>query len=115
MQHGDRAIIATRNATTTSILKQDEASLSEPAWLLGALEDDEIALSHPDPLESLSLVRAKVYGKKLDEGALQAFERDITAGRYSDIQLSAFITAGDGQRRALKPVPQVVQKSGDGA
>ena len=64
------------------------------AWARLDLNDgDEIAASHPRPLDSLSLVRGKVYGHRLEDSALATIISDITSGRYSDIHLSSFITA----------------------
>jgi thymidine phosphorylase len=75
----------------------DEAGLSEVAWrLLGAEEGDIVLLSHPPVIESLRPLRAKVYGHALDDVAIQAIISDIAHGRYSDIELSAFITACAG-------------------
>ncbi len=100
--HNSHAVIATLNVVTGDMLAPGEAGLSEAAWrLLGAREGDTIALSHPSPLESLSLVRAKVYGRRLDDHAMRAIVRDIAASRYSDIYLSAFLTACAGDRLDL--------------
>ncbi|HEY7235535.1 MAG TPA: thymidine phosphorylase family protein, partial [Gemmatimonadaceae bacterium] len=43
-------------------------------------------------------VRAKVYGARLAPAAMDAIVRDIVAGRYSDIDLAAFITAFAGSK-----------------
>lgn len=92
--HGDHSIIATINMVTSDLLAPDEASLSEAAWrALGARAGDRVVLSSPPPLESLSHVRAKVYGRRLDATALREIVRDIAGGRYSAIELSAFVTA----------------------
>ena len=100
--HNGHAIIATLNVVTSELLASDEVGLSEAAWrLLGAREGDEAALSHPSVIESLSLVRAKVYGKRLSDAGIWAIVRDIAAGRYSDIHLSAFIAACAGDRLDL--------------
>ncbi len=78
----------------SELLLPDEAGLSESAWRRLALnEGDEIAASHPRPLDSLSLVRSKVYGHRLEDKALATIIADVTAGRYSDIHLSSLITA----------------------
>jgi thymidine phosphorylase len=98
----DRSIIATVNVVHSELFSEGEGSLSESAWrALGAKPGDEIKLSHPAPVESLSHVRAKVYGKALDDLAMLEIVRDIRAGRYSDLQLSAFITACAGNRLDL--------------
>jgi len=87
-------IIATLNVVANHIVSPEEAGLSEVAWrLLGAEEGDVARLSHPDPLVSLSHVRSKIYGHRLDRDALSAIINDIVAGRFSDVQLSAFLTA----------------------
>ena len=92
--HQDRSVEANLYQVTSDILGLGEAGLSEAAWnRLGLQDGDEVFISHPPPLESLSAVRGKVYGRDLDFRALSAIIADIEAGRYSSIQLSAFITA----------------------
>ena len=94
-----RSIIATLNVTIDGLLAPDEASLSEAAWqLLGAQDGDLVRLSHAAPVGSLAHVRAKVYGEKLTALALTEIVRDIVGGRYSDIDLAAFVTAFAGSR-----------------
>ena len=93
------SIIATLNVTTDGLLAPDEASLSEAAWqMLGARPGDLVRLSHPPSVESLAWVRAKVYGETLAPAAIDAIVEDIVAGRYSDIDLAAFVTAFAGSR-----------------
>ena len=94
---GERSIIATVNVVHDHLFTEGEGSLSESAWqALGAKPGDAILLSHAAPVESLSHLRGKVYGKPLDDEAMLEIVRDITAGRYSDLHLSAFITACAG-------------------
>ncbi len=94
---GDRRIIATLGKITTDLLAPGEASLSESAWrLLGVEEGDEIRVAHPPQVDSLSHVRAKIHGKRLDAPAMEQIVHDIVAGRYADVHLSAFITACSG-------------------
>jgi thymidine phosphorylase len=100
---GERALVATLNVVTGTLLAPDEASLSEVAWrILGAREGDSVALSHPPPLESLSHVRAKAYGQRLDEAQLRAVIHDVATGSYSAIELAAFVTACAGGRLDLE-------------
>ena len=97
--HGENAIVATLNVVTSDLLAPDEAGLSELAWMaFGASEGDQVVLTHPEPVSSLSHVRAKIYGQRLDDPAFAAIVRDIAAGRYSSIHLSAFVTACAGGR-----------------
>lgn len=99
VRYRDKTVIATLNVVTSGLLAHNEASLSESAWLLlDAREGDDIAVSHPDPIESLSLVRAKIYGKRVDDAGMGAIIRDIADRKYADIHLSAFITACAGDR-----------------
>jgi thymidine phosphorylase len=94
-----RTIVATLNVVSGDFLAADEAGLSEAAWrLLQAREGDEAVLRHPAPIESLAHVRSKVYGGRMSAPQLDAVIHDIAAGRYSDLQLAAFVTACAGDR-----------------
>jgi thymidine phosphorylase len=92
--HNSRSIIANLYQVTSDIVGVDEVGMSESAWgALGVSDGAKVTISHPPPLESLSAMRGKVYGKRFDQGSLTQIVADIGEGRYSDIQLSAFITA----------------------
>ena len=94
-----KSIIATLNMVSGDFLILEEAGLSEAAWRLLAPQEGETAhFSHAPALDSLSHLRSKVYGKSLEEGAYQEIMRDITAGFYSDVELSSFVTACAGSR-----------------
>jgi thymidine phosphorylase len=94
LRAGERHVIATLYQVTNDLIAHDEAALSESAWSRLELNDgDTIAISHPDPLESLSHVRGRIYGNGLSEKAMLAITADIVNGKYSDIHLSSFITA----------------------
>lgn len=97
---GGRMIIATLNVVEgAALLAPDEAGLSEFAWrMLGASEGAMAHLAHPEPVESDSRLRAKVYGERLGTDDMEAIIRDVVAGLYSELQLAAFVTAcaGDG-------------------
>lgn len=92
---GDRAVQATLfQVDGDALLAPDEAALSEAAWtLLGVQEGDPIHVNHPPTLESLSSVRRRIHGHRLDAEAMAGIVRDVVAGRYSEIHLSAFLTA----------------------
>ena len=55
-------------------------------------------VSHPEPVESVSRLRAKVCGARLGAADMEAIIRDVAAGVYSDLQLAAFVTATAGDR-----------------
>lgn len=105
VEAGGRSILATLNVVDANLLAPGEAALSEAAWrLLGAREGDPLILSHPEHLESLSRVRAKAYGGRLSSQDLDAIVADISVGRYSDVELSSFITACAGERLDLEEI-----------
>jgi len=94
-----RRVVATLNVVTGELLQAHDAGLSESVWhALQARDGDVMTVAHAPPLHSLSHVRAKVYGHKLDGAAFDAIVRDIVAGRYSDLHLASFVTACAGDR-----------------
>lgn len=94
---GDRSVIATSNIVKEELLTRDKIGLSEYAWqVLDAHEGDEVKLSHPAPLDSLSHVRSKIYGQKLTSEQMTAIINDIADSCYSDVHMSSFITACSG-------------------
>ena len=91
---GQRSIVATLNVVDGPWLGQGVAGLSDAAWrhCVPRLVNGS-RVSHAPVLDSLSHVRAKVYGQRLGAGAFRAVIGDIAAGRYSDLHLATFITA----------------------
>jgi thymidine phosphorylase len=99
---GARRVVATLNVVDGSWLGHGLAGLSEAAWLsLDPLPGESIDIGQAPTLDSLSHVRAKAYGHRLDDSALRAVIGDVAAGRYSDLHLAAFITACAGDRLDL--------------
>ncbi len=96
---GKKRIIATLNVVNAPLLAQDEAGLSEAAWrALGGNDGDHIKVFHPAPVQSFSHVRAKIYGKPITNEGANEIMRDIVDGRYSDIEMAAFISTCAGNR-----------------
>jgi thymidine phosphorylase len=92
--HDGQQVIATLYQVTGNLIAHNEAALSESAWKrLGLKDGDRIVVTHPDPLDSLSHVRSRIYGNDLGESSFHAIIEDIVGGKYSDIDLSSFITA----------------------
>jgi len=88
------SIIATLNVVRDGFVLPTEAGLSEAAWqLLDATPGQVACLSHPRPVESLGAVRAKIFGHAFQDEQLVGILQDMEAGRYTDIELSAFLTA----------------------
>lgn len=91
---GTSHIMATMNVVGDQWLAPGTIGVSKYAWkLLNASEGDIVTLSHPPPLESLSYLRKKIYGHTLDQKAWRTLIKDVVSGHYSDIQLSALVTA----------------------
>lgn len=94
---GDKSIIATLNFVEDGLLEPDEAGLSNAAWDdLGAKDGDCVIASHTLPLPSFNHVRSKIYGNSLNQEQIQNIVKDITAGLYSDIEVTAFLSACSG-------------------
>ncbi len=92
--YAGRAVIATLHHVSEALLQSGEMGLSDSAWTrLGASDGAAVEVSHPRPLESLSSVRAKIYGNELDEAAFGSIITDVVQGRYSDLHLATFLTA----------------------
>ena len=102
---GERTLLATLNVVTSPLVRVEEVGLSDSAWEgLAPSEGEGVELAHAIPLDSLGLVRAKIYGKRLGAEDFEAIVRDIAAQGYSDIQLSSFITACAGGRLAHQEI-----------
>lgn len=94
-----RSLIATLNTVESDLLAHDEASLSHYAWdFLKAKVGDNIILSHPQPLDSLSYIRSKLYGNTLNADEINQIIQDILAGQLSDIHISMFLSGTVGNR-----------------
>ncbi len=106
LQNGSRRIIATLYQIDSDWLADGEAGLSESAWKrLNINEGDEIHLSHPQPLDSLSLVRGRIWGRRFTRQGLHDIITDVAAGSYADIHiamlLSVIATAGLDQDEVI--------------
>ena len=99
---GGRSALATLYQVSSDIVAIDEVGLSETVWhRLGVSDGAEVQVRHPQSLDSMSFVRAKVYGHRLDSERLGTIIKDVVAERYSDVQLAAFITAFSSQPAQL--------------
>lgn len=97
--NGRKSIVASLNVIRTDILTPEEISLSESAiHALGIKEGKFVTVSHLNPITSLSHVRSKIYGNHLSGIKLKEIVLDIVSGNYSNVFISAFITACAGNR-----------------
>jgi thymidine phosphorylase len=90
---GGRSIVATLNVVHGDLLAKGEAGLSEAAWRLLAPREGAVArVRHALPPASFSHVLGKIHGKRFRQGPMSEVVSEIAAGRYSDVQLSSFVT-----------------------
>lgn len=88
------SIIATLMVLDSPLLKTGEIGLSNSAWeKLDVQKEENLIVTLAEPLDSFGYVRGKLHGKNLSEANLKTIMTDILEERYSDIQLSSFITA----------------------
>ena len=98
-------IVATLNIIHSDLLKDCEASLSTKAMKkLDLKNGDTITIAHLHSIESLSLVRAKIYKKELNENAYKEIINDVVEGHYSNIELAAFVSACAGDNLTVKEI-----------
>lgn len=103
--NGNKSIIATLNVVTSEIISHGEAGLSiEAMKRLGVKTGDSIRVSHLDPIESFKKVRSKMYGNELSESSFGEIVDDIAGGRYSNIELAAFITTCVNKNLSLSEI-----------
>lgn len=94
LRAGSRHIIATLFQVDAGLVALDEAALSDSAWArLGLKDGDTVLVSHHAPIDSLGLVRSRIYGQSLNDAAFHAVIADVVEGKYSDIHIASFITA----------------------
>ncbi|MRV70360.1 thymidine phosphorylase [Duganella sp. FT92W] len=92
-------LTAILNVVHEPLLEEDEIGVSEAAWrALGGAGGDAVAAVHAPPLQSFGAIQSKIFGRPLSRDAAAAIVADVAAGRYSDIELAAMITACSGNR-----------------
>lgn len=95
LSSGAQEVLATLYQVSGDFLAVDEVGVSEAAWQrLRVADGGRVKVRHADPVESLGLVRQRIYGHRLGHPAFKAIVSDIVDGRYSDVTLAAFLTAG---------------------
>jgi len=93
VESAGRSIVATLNIVHGNLLAEGEVGLSEAAWRLLEPSDGAVGrVLHAMPAASFSHVLGKIHGKRLREASMHEVIAEIAAGRYSDVQLAAFVT-----------------------
>ncbi len=102
VHYQEQSLVANLMVIDSDILDTGEISLSQRAvQILGIKNGNQMSVSHLEPMKSLSFVRSKIYGHELNAKQLNAIVNDIVEGHYSNIHLSAFITAFAGNRMKI--------------
>lgn len=105
VHYKDKSIIATINVVYSEMITHEEAGLSMEAMLrLNVSEGDIVRILHMKPVESLSKVRAKMYGKELNNNDFEEIITDVVASHYSNIELAAFISACSGSNLSVNEI-----------
>jgi thymidine phosphorylase len=105
LRHNGRSIIATVNVIHSDLLECGEIALSiSAAQALQVKSGDTIEISQAQHIDSLSQLRSKIYGHRLDRNAFEAILGDIAKGRYANIHIAAFLTAMASRRANLDEV-----------
>ncbi len=98
-----RHLVATLNVVDGDLLAPGEAGLSQrAAQELGGRDGDPVVIQHARTLDSLSALRAKIYGHRLGYEALHSIITDVVHGHYADVHIAAFLSACAGGRMDLQ-------------
>ena len=95
ISHPDASILATLAIMDDEhLLRKGEIGLGEQAFRrLGLPEGTEVSVAQAKPPVSLEAVRRKIGGDTLDDAEIAAVIRDISAYRYSPMEIAAFLVA----------------------
>jgi len=94
-----QSIIASLNIVYGDIIPEGHVGLSTIAMArLGVATGDDLFVHHAPYIDSLSLVRRKVFGHTLDNEELASIVADISDHRYSDVEISCFLSSCAGGR-----------------
>lgn len=101
-----KSIIATLNVIESDdIITRSEAALSTVAMeRLQVRSGAWISVDHLRPVASLSKLRTKMFGNDLTQEDYLMIMKDVVAGRYSNIELAAFVTACAGDKLTLEEI-----------
>lgn len=87
-------VIATLLQVSKGLLRANEAGLSDTAWAaLGVSDGDPVTVSHPRPVGSTGALRRRLFGSRLGQADFESVVGDIARGRYSEVEVTAFVTA----------------------
>lgn len=100
-----KTIHADLNITHNGLLGNGEMGLSLGAELkLGINENDAVGVEHLEPVNSITHLRRKMNGEKLEQKAFNSIVNDIAAEKYSNLYISAFVAACSGNRMSTEEI-----------
>lgn len=100
-----RELIATLDVVENHILDPGRIGLSNIAMQrLKVQEGESVLVQHAPQLDSLRLLRKKIYGHALSEDDLHAIMHDISEHRYRDIEIASFLSVCAGSRLNLDEI-----------
>jgi thymidine phosphorylase len=90
----ERRILAVLNVVKGATIPSGSIGLSDSAFAkLGAEPDVEVDVNPAEPPKSLRPLRQKMFGARLTPGDFVNIVDDIVEGRYSKVELTAFVVA----------------------
>ena len=99
LKSNGHSLIATLNVVDNHILPEGCAGLSKVAMHdLQIKSGDTVKIHNAPLLNSLSLVRKKIYGHKLSESDIKSIITDISGHHYTDVAIASFLSACAGNR-----------------
>ncbi len=99
LRYAEKRVIATLNVVDKQVLPAGRVGLSKIALhRLGVVDGCEITVSHAPVVTSLAAVRKKIFGHKLSDEEITDVVEDISAHRYTDIEIASFLSACAGSR-----------------
>lgn len=111
------ALVGLLNTIDEPFLAKGEVGLCEYAFeKLGLPSGTEVKVKHMDPVQSVDLVRKKIYGEILTEDDYLRITRDIVENRYSKVELTAFVVAcaqGPMERDEVVSLAKAMVETGD--
>lgn len=117
INRGKLSIVASLHVVHSDLLNKGQIGLSEMACTSLEVKDgDTVKIIHLQPLVSLGYIRAKIYGKTIEEKGMYEIVDDVVKGNYSNVHLSSFITAFAGNnmnREEITALTNAMILSGD--
>ncbi|WP_169566431.1 thymidine phosphorylase family protein [Sneathiella limimaris] len=110
VQHQELSIIATLNVVDEKVIPAGSIGFSKIAMQqLNVAEGNSVTLSHAPIVSSLTAVHKKVFGHKLKGSEISNIITDISAHRYSDIEIACFLSICAGSRLDVDEIIDLTQ------